>query len=66
MPYPVSDIDNTASSTYGYERRPSDFENMIISKIIYEMIWNKNVQSWNSAKAMIGRELTPVECIYLD
>lgn len=59
--YYDSDINDTASSTHGYDFRPSGFENMIISKIIYEMIWHKNVQSWNSAKAMIGRELTPVD-----
>ena len=66
MPYPASDIDNTASSTHDQRPGPRLPYDDIIRDAIMDLIWNGDSESWNATKGSLShralkRELTSDE-----
>jgi hypothetical protein len=66
MPYPASDINNTASSTHDQRPGPHFSYAKIISDAIMTAIWNGDMGYWKASERWAGdrgldRKFTPVE-----
>ena len=66
MPYPASEIDNTASSTHDQRPGPRLPCDVIIRDAIIDAIWNGDMSNWDAAQGSAGhrglkRDFTPNE-----